>query len=163
MVPSKVGCRVSKMEGDLIGLDFRVSRVSESFVWGSYPTLAHLCLGKIQAKMMMEKQSRERGTLDGPKSRITALCSMVSWHLSHAHQHTLPPPKVSMHQFGMFRLKNLVCGLVGNFQSLVGDFGLNSDIHLQNLGANTLRQAATSTNIYIPTLLPVLLVVNSES
>lgn len=68
-----------------------------------------------------------------------------------------------MRQFGMFRLKNLVCGLVGDFQSLVGDFGLNSDIHLQNLGADTLRQAATSTNIYIPTLLPVLFVVNVES
>ena len=32
--------------------------------------------------MMVEKQKRDRGDLDGPKSRITALCSMVSWHFS---------------------------------------------------------------------------------
>ena len=27
--------------------------------------------------MMVEKQQREKGEMDGPKSRITALCSMV--------------------------------------------------------------------------------------
>ncbi len=67
---------------------------------------------------MMEKQSRERGTLDGPKSRITALCSMVSWHISHAHrphQHPAPPTKKerknSMCQFNSayFQSKRLVC------------------------------------------------------
>lgn len=47
--------------------------------------------------MMMEKQSRERGTLDGPKSRITALCSMVSWHLSHAHHHQHPAIAKGLH------------------------------------------------------------------
>ena len=33
-----------------------------------------------EAQMMMDKQKRDKGELDGPKSRITALCSMVAWH-----------------------------------------------------------------------------------
>ena len=35
--------------------------------------------------MMMEKQKRDQVELDGPKSRITALCSMVSRHCNKAH------------------------------------------------------------------------------
>jgi len=56
------------------------------------------------AKMMMEKQSRERGTLDGPKSRITALCSMavdqsfVEMTKARAEGSALPKSNKAMHQ-----------------------------------------------------------------
>ena len=53
-----------------------------------------------KAKMMMAKQQRERDELDGPKSRITALCSMAFWQHQHQQMGThldFSCPIASMH------------------------------------------------------------------
>ncbi|CAK9049810.1 unnamed protein product [Durusdinium trenchii] len=56
------------------------------------------------AKMMMEKQQREKDGLDGPKSRITALCSMaidqafVDMTIARASGKAVPKSDKPMHQ-----------------------------------------------------------------